>query len=148
MDYVIRKANSADTIRIEELFLEMLKAIYHTDDIEGYEPGYLDKFFLDKEDWIFVAEYENDVVAYLSIEVHRDGNFIYLDDLSVTEGCRNKGIGTKLIHAAEKYAEEIGITKIVFHVEKANENAYRLYSRLGYSQDTVEGSRIRMNKSV
>ena len=148
MDYILRKAKSADTIRIEELFVEMLKAIYHTDDVESYESGYLDKFFVGKEDWICVAEYKNDVVAYLSIEVHRDENFIYLDDLSVAEGFRNKGIGTKLIHAAEKYAEEIGITKIVFHVEKANEDAYRLYLRLGYSEDADEGSRIRMNKSI
>ena len=148
MDYVLRKAKLADTIRIEELFVEMLKAIYHMDDVEGYETDYLDKFFLDKENWICVAEYENDVVAFLSIEVHRDENFIYLDDLSVAEGCRNKGIGTKLIHTAEKYAEKIGITKIVFHVEKANEDAYRLYLRLGYSEEADEGSRIRMNKSV
>ena len=148
MDYVLRKAKSTDTIRIEELFIEMQKAIYHTDDVEGYETGYLDKFFLDKEDWICVAEYESDVVAFLSIEVHGDGDYIYLDDLSVAEGCRNKGIGTKLIHAAEKYAEKIGITKIVFHVEKANGDAHRLYSRLGYSEDADEGSRIRMNKLV
>ena len=148
MDYVLRKAKPDDTIRIEELFVEMLKTIYHTDDVEGYEPGYLDKFFSDKEDWICVAEYENDVIAFLSIEVHRDEDFVYLDDLSVAEGCRNKGIGTKLIHAAEKYAEEIGLSKIVLHVEKANEDAYRLYSRLGYSVDADEGSRIRMNKSV
>ena len=148
MNYVLRKATSADAIRIEKLFVEMLKAIYHTDDIEGYKNGYLDKFFSDKEDWICVAEYDNDVVAFLSIEVRRDEDFIYLDDLSVAEGYRNKGIGTTLIHIAEKYAEEIGITKIVFHVEKANKGAYRLYSRLGYSEDADEGSRIRMNKSV
>ena len=148
MNYVLRKATSADAIRIEKLFVEMLKAIYHTDDIGGYEDGYLDKFFSDKEDWICVAEYDNDVVAFLSIEVHSDEDFIYLDDLSVAEGYRNKGIGTTLIHAAEKYAEEIGITKIVFHVEKANKDAYRLYSRLGYSEDADEGSRIRMIKPV
>ena len=148
MDYVLRKAISTDTIRIEELFIEMLKAIYHTNDVEGYEAGYLDKFFLNQEDWICVAEYENDVVAFLSIEVHRDEDHIYLDDFSVAERFRNKGIGTKLIHAAEKYADEIGVTKIVFHVEKANEDAYRLYSKLGYSEDVDEGSRIRMNKSV
>ena len=148
MDYVLRKAKPADTNKIEELFAEMLKSIYHTDDVEAYETGYLEKFFLDKEDWICVAEYENDVVAFLSIEVHRDEDYIYLDDLSVAEECRNKGIGTTLIHTAEKYAEEVGITKIVFHVEKANEDAYRLYSRLGYSEDVDEGSRIRMHKSV
>ena len=148
MDYILRKAKSADTIRIEELFIEMLKAIYHTDDVEGYETGYLDKFFLDKEDWICVAEYEKNVVAFLSIEVHRDEDYIYLDDLSVAEEYRNNGIGTKLIHASEKYAEEIGIVKIAFHVEKANKDAYRLYSKLGYREDGDEGNRIRMNKPI
>ena len=148
MDYILRKAKSTDTIRIEGLFVEMLKAIYHSDDIESYETGYLDKFFLDKEDWICVAEYENDIVAFLSIEVYRDEDYIYLDDLSVAERCRNKGIGTKLIHTAEKYAEEIGITKIMFHVEKTNKDAYQLYLRLGYIEDADEGSRIRMSKFV
>ena len=148
MDYVLRKAKSDNRIRIEELFVEMLKTVYHMDDVEGYETGYLDKFFLDKEDWICVAEYENDIVAFLSIEVYRDEDYIYLDDLSVAEGCRNKGIGTKLIHTAEQYAEEIGITKIMFHVEKTNEDAYRLYLRLGYIEDADEGSRIRMSKLV
>ena len=148
MDCVLRKAKPSDAVRLEELFAQMLKKIYHTDNVEGYETGYLDKFFLDKEDWICVAEYENDVVAFLSIEVHRDEDYIYLDDFSVTEEYRNKGIGTKLIYAAEKYAEEIGIVKITFHIEKANKDAYRLYSRLGYSEDVDEGNRIRMSKSI
>ena len=148
MECILRKATLTDAGRIEELFVEMLKAIYHTDNVESYETGYLDKFFLDKEHRICVAEYENDVVAFLSIEVHMDEDYIYLDDFSVAEEYRNKGIGTKLIHAAEKYAEEIGITKIILHVEKANDGAYRLYSRLGYSEDDDEGSRIRMSKSV
>ena len=148
MEYILRKAKSSDTIRIEELFVEMLKAIYHKDDAEGYEVGYLEKFFSDKGDWICVAEHENDVVAFLSIEVYSDEDYIYLDDLSVAEEYRNKGIGTALILAAEKYAKEIGITKIVFHVEKENKDAYRLYLRLGYSEDADEGNRIRMNKSV
>ena len=148
MDYILRKARSTDTLKIEELFVEMLKAIYHRDDVKGYESGYLDKFFLGKEDWICVAECESDVVAFLSIEVYQDEGYIYLDDLSVTKEYRNRGVGTKLIHTAEKYAEEMGVTKIVLHVEKANENAHRLYSRLGYREVTDEGSRILMSKSV
>ena len=75
MDYVLRKAKSADAIRIEELFVEMLRAVYHTDEAEGYKAGYLDKFFSDGEDWICVAEHENDVAAFLSIEVHRDVDY-------------------------------------------------------------------------
>lgn len=80
--------------------------------------------------------------------MHRDEDYIYLDDLSVAGKYRNKGIGTKLIHAAEKYAEEIGIVKIVLHIDKSNKDAYRLYSRLDYIEDVDEGSRIRMRKSV
>lgn len=148
MDYILRKAKSDDIIRIEELFIEMLKTIYNTDDIAGYETGYLDKFFSDKEDWICVAEDEGEVVAFLSIEVYREKNYIYLDDLSVAENYRNKGIGTKLIRVAEKYASEIGIAQIIFHVEKTNENAYHLYARLGYSKYANEGNRICMSKSI
>ena len=148
MDHVLRKARASDTVRIEELFAEMLKAVYHTDDAEGYDTGYLDKFFSASEDLIYVAEYENYVIAFLSIEVHRDEDYIYLDDFSVAEGYRNHGIGTKLIHAAEKYAKEIGITRIVLHVERTNTDAYRLYSRLGYSEDAFDGNRIRMKKST
>ena len=148
MNYVLRKAKSTDAGRIEELFLEMLKAIYHTDDAEGYQPGYLDKFFSDREDQICVAESPNGVVGFLSMEVLRDEGFLYLDDFSVAEGCRNQGVGTGLIRAAEEYAAELGIGKVVLHVEKANQGACRLYLRLGYQADADEGSRVRMGKSV
>ena len=148
MDYVLRKAKATDTTRIAELFVEMQKAIYHTDHVESYETGYLDKFFSGKEDWICVAEHEHHVVAFLSIEVHRDEDLIYLDDFSVAKKYRKKGIGTKLIHAAETYAEEIGVAKIALHIEKTNTDAYRFYSRLGYREEVEEGNRIRMNKSI
>ena len=39
MDYVFRKAEKADSKKIEELFMEMLRTIYKTDDVEGYEEG-------------------------------------------------------------------------------------------------------------
>ena len=38
----IRKAVQGDEQRICELFIEMLQTIYHTEDVQGYEPGYLD----------------------------------------------------------------------------------------------------------
>ena len=42
MEYTIRKANRKDEKRICELFIEMLKTIYNTDDVNGYEDGDLD----------------------------------------------------------------------------------------------------------
>ena len=149
MEWRIRKAVKEDEVKIKELFIEMLQTIYSKNNVDGYEDGYLDKFFGDCEDWICVAEVNDSVVAYLSIEVHHEQeNFIYLDDLSVSKKYRSNGIGTELIKTAEKFAEETDISIIVFHVEKSNSLAFKLYRRLGYSIMDDEGTRFRMIKNL
>ena len=147
LKYVIRIAVPKDERKIRELFIEMLQTIYHTEDVQGYEPGCLDRYWGSGEERIFVAE-DEDVVAYLSVEVHHepDMDYIYLDDLSVTKAYRNLGIGSALIREAEIYARKIGIRDIVFHVEKSNTSAFRLYERLGYKVFRDDGSRYLMNK--
>lgn len=148
-DYTIRLAGKADESRIRELFKEMLRAIHHTDDVEGYEKGYLEKYWKNGEDRIYLAEDDNRTVAFLSIEVYRSPQeYIYLDDLSVTEKYRNQGIGTTLIKMTEAYADEIGIPTILFHVEKANTDAFRLYQRLGYQICRDECKRYLMGKEI
>lgn len=147
MGYRIRKAIPKDEQRIRELFIEMLQTIYHTEDVEGYESGCLDRYWTNGEERILVAVDEY-VEAYLSIEVHHEpeADYIYLDDLSVTESYRNLGIGSALIHEAEAYAQEIGIQHILFHVEKSNADAFRLYERLGYKVFRDDGNRYMMIK--
>lgn len=44
MEYKIRIAVPEDEEKIRELFLEMLRTIYHTDDVKGYGEGDLDRF--------------------------------------------------------------------------------------------------------
>lgn len=44
MEWKIRKARKEDENRIKELFIEMLQAIYHTQNVCGYKDGYLDNF--------------------------------------------------------------------------------------------------------
>lgn len=146
MDYLYRKATREDECRIKELFIEMLRTIYHTDDVNGYEDGYLDQYFSGGENRILIAEDKGFIAAYLGIQVYRDENYIYLDDLSVTEKYRDRGIGSRLIRDAEQYAEDIGIRAIIFHVERSNERAHQLYERLGYRNDLEENGRIRMIK--
>ncbi len=143
----LRKAVKEDEHIIRELFIEMLQAIYMTENVNGYEEGYLDKFFNGGDDWICVAETDGKVVAYLSIEVyHGQEEYIYLDDLSVSEKYRGNGIGTELIKAAERFAREINIPVVFFHVEQSNILAFELYKRLGYSIMKEEGTRFGMIK--
>ena len=145
MKYRIRTATPEDEQRICELFIEMLQTVYHTEDVEGYEPGCLDRYWIKSDERILVAEDES-VVAYLSVEVHHEPetDYIYLDDLSVTKDYRNLGIGSALIHEAEAYARDIGIQHILFHVEKSNTEALRLYERLGYKIYRDDGNRYMM----
>ena len=63
----------------------MLRTIYHTEDVEGYEDGYLDNFFSEDDDLIHVAELEKIVVAFLSIEVYKEDGYIYLDDFPLRQ---------------------------------------------------------------
>ncbi len=149
MSWTLGKAEKKDSDRINELFIEMLQTIYHTDQVNGYEEGDLDRFFDGRDEWVSIAIDEDKIIAFLSIEVHHeDEEYVYLDDLSVTEQYRNQGIGTTLIHNAEKYAKDIRIHEICFHVEKSNTAAFRLYQRLGYEIYEDQGSRYLMLKHI
>ena len=147
MEYTIRKANRKDEKRICELFIEMLKTIYNTDDVNGYEEGDLDYYFEENENVIFLAETESEVIGFLSVEVHReDRDYIYLDDFSVSANCRGNGIGNALLNEAEKYGKSLNIPACLLHVEKSNERAFKFYERNGYSVFEDQGNRLLLLK--
>ena len=143
------KAEKKDFRRINELFVEMLQTIYQTDQVNGYAEGALDRSFAGGEEWISIAVDNDRIVAFLSIEIHREEkDFIYLDDFSVTKQYRGKGIGSSMLGIAESYAREIQIPAICLHVEKSNTAARRLYQRLGYQVYEDQESRYLMVKRV
>lgn len=89
------------------------------------------------------------MIAYLSIELHHEPeDYIYLDDLSVSKRYRGNGIGTELLKAAQRFAEEMEIPAIVLHAERTNTGALKLYKRLGYSIAEEENTRLRMIKKL
>ena len=98
MGICFRKAVKEDCDRINDLFMEMLRAIYGKEDVKGYGEGDLDYYFAGKEDWICVAEIDGRIEGFLSIEVHREAeNFLYYDDFSVSKQYRGKGIGSAML---------------------------------------------------
>ena len=148
MNWFLREAKKSDRQQIEALFLEMLRTIYQKEDVIGYQNGDLDRFFSGGENRIYVAQCDEKVVAFLSIEVYRlpDLAYLYLDDFSVSAPYRGQGIGTQLLKTAEQYAQTLEIGKIVLHVEKSNTSARKLYERFGYQIMKDEGHRYRMIK--
>lgn len=147
MKYTIRKADKKDEKRICDLFIEMLQTIYNTDDVKGYEDGNLNHYFEENEKVIFVAESENAVIGFLSVEVHRDEHeYIYLDDFSVSEKFRQNGIGNSLLKEAEEYGKSVNVSASLLHVEKTNERAFNFYKRNGYDVFEEQDNRLLLIK--
>jgi len=147
MKIIYRKATLNDKKQIESLFTQMLFSIYKNPKIKEYEKGYLDRFFSDLQDCIFVAELNNIIIGYISINLHKDAiQYVYIDDFCVDKDYRNKGIGTKLLKMVENYAKEVGVLDICLHVEKTNALAKNLYDRIGYKTFKIDGTKILMNK--
>ena len=150
MDTVFRVATAGDEAAIRRLFVEMLRTIFHTQEVEGYPAGYVGRFFTGGEDKIVVAEQAGAVVGCLSLESHREGAppCLYLDDFSVTAACRGQGIGSRLLDMAEEYAAALGLGEIHLHVERDNLGARRLYRRRGFGVLAEQGARLLLGKKL
>ena len=149
MEYCLRRAEAKDYAVINDLFMEMLRTIYEKDEVQGYKEGDLDHYFSGGEDWICVAEKNGSIVAFLSIEVHREEvNYLYYDDFCVREKYRGMGIGTALMNEAENFCRTIGFENIVLHVEKSNALARKLYEKREFSVLRDDGSRLCLIKHV
>jgi len=145
VEYTIRTAGPGDAGAINNLFVQMLSAVYGRTEETGYPEGNLERFFSGGEDRILVAEYRGEIVAYLSLEVHREEeSFLYCDDFCVQKEYRSKGVGSAQLLQAQAYAESLGICTMMLHVEKENRAANVFYAHRGFSVLSEEGSRLLM----
>ena len=147
---IFRQATLSDKSAIEELFMDMLRAIdVRFDYIYENEEDYLLRFFGPSEDVIIVAENKGEVIGYISVEVKReDREYVYIDDFCVDEKYRSRGIGTKLLSYSEEAAKNAGIYDILLHVEESNLPARRLYERSGYELLRKDNTRLLMVKHL
>ena len=139
---VIRKSIKEDIPYIKELFIQMVKTVNsrmeregiepYTDLEKGFEKGYLDSFYIDDNNVIFVAEDSGKVIGFISINNHNEHGYIYLDDYCVSEEYRGRGIGTKLMAIAFEFAKNKQIDKILIHVYNANKESIELYKNKGF----------------
>ncbi len=131
-DIVIRPAELADLSVVYELIcdledtkldFESFKSIYNIN-IRSTEAVYL------------VAEYNKSVVGFLSIHVqrilHHSKPTCELQELNVFNEYRSMGVGTKLMHEAERIAKNLGLEEIELTTKVFRKRAQELYNRLGY----------------
>ena len=96
-----------------------------------------------KTEAVFKAVLEGEICGFLCLYVpqkERKG-FVYAKtgvilNMGVDEAYRGKGVGTALICEAEKYLLQKGILALELGVYVFNENARKLYEKLGFT--TIE----------
>ncbi|MGC8600193.1 MAG: GNAT family N-acetyltransferase [Nitrososphaeria archaeon] len=81
---------------------------------------------------VFAARVDGALAGYAIVVV--EGDIADFWDLVVKKEYRNIGIGTSLIKDVEKFAKEKGCVAIKLDVNAENENAIKLYEKLGYKK--------------
>lgn len=140
MNTIIKKAGIEDIGSIAKLYISNWKEVY-----KGLLPdeflNHLNiqdrkkkwKTFMEKEKHsIFVAYQENEFLGFTSCKIDDEiENCMYLDSLQVTKQSRGKGIGSKLLSTVGHYSYLCGYKKMSICIVKGNDNARKLYEKLG-----------------
>ncbi|GAA3605731.1 MAG: GNAT family N-acetyltransferase [Gibbsiella quercinecans] len=109
----IRKYQEADRPFLRTLYLAARKAAYHWRDTRGYQLEDFDRATLGEDIW--VAEQQGKLLGFVSI--HRADNFIH--NLFVDPHLPPQGVGSALLHHAEKTFTHTGSLKCLVKNQKA-----------------------------
>lgn len=80
----------------------------------------------------YIAESEGRVIGFIRLVFNQDENRIYFPSLHIVGNFRRKGMGTKLIEAAEGYANQKGLHELWVGVIVKNEQAFPFYRKAGF----------------
>ena len=141
MDYIIRKANTNDTKRLNELLTKLIRDEKKYDDNinENYVvKSYYEYVIPKKQNIILVAELSNTVIGYLYGYIINDGDtttnkVAKIDALFIEEEYRNFGIGSSLINEFKKIVKD-KVKYIEVNVCSDNKNALTTYKNNGFNE--------------
>ena len=88
----------------------------------------LNKTFAEK---VFYINSEETIGGFVTLQ--RDGNTAKIGLIAVNPNIQGKGIGTKLLQAAEYYAIKNNMDKMLIPTQKENVSACNFYKKNGYS---------------
>ena len=91
----------------------------------------------DHSDTIFIAEHNNKVIGCLKLH-HIDDGQVQLRAMAVYNEWQGKGIGRKLVTAAEAYAIQKGYPKMILHARKVALGFYRSLGYTAYGDEFTE----------
>lgn len=147
MRVLIRKIGEKDFGDINKLFIKVdeyhrinLSSIFEKKENIGRTIEYLKNICNSEESELFVAEYDNEIVGIVEINIRRvvndflkkDREWVSLDTIMIKEKYRNNGIGEMLVDTVLDWSREKNINRIELNVYEFNKSAIKFYQRLGF----------------
>lgn len=136
MGLIIREIQQADHTEWRRLWTGYLEFYESSVSEEVYETTWKRLFDAGEyEPKCLVAVQENKIIGIVHYMFHRTcwatGNNCYLQDLYADPDVRGTGIGRALIEAVYAKADEAGAANVYWTTQHFNENARKLYDRIG-----------------
>ena len=151
---IIRKIEEKDT----ELYLELLKKLDEETEFMKCEPGER-KIAIDemrarirtiltyRNSIITIAEENDQFIGFLSAYggmVSRNRHCVFIV-IGILKAYTGKGIGRKLFDYLEEWAYENNVTRFELTVMVNNENAIKLYDKIGFKKEGIKENSVKIN---
>lgn len=154
--FIIRPAVEKDFPAISALYRETYQ-LHHQAHPDSYKEtpeyplarGTFLNLLEDEDEAILVAEVDGMVIGMMNISIEEEGESrlhhpyrrVVVDELSVTQDWRRKGVGRAFLQQAEKWAKEKETRQLTVIVYNFNQEALAFYESQGYTPFSVRLSK-------
>lgn len=157
-ELIIREAIGSDYEALCHLFdqadefhRKRMPQFFRKPEGECRDSDYVENLMADANAGLFVAQLKERLVGLIccfmretpDIPILVPRKYIYIENLVVDKNHRRKGIGKALLEQAHSWAIENEINEIELNVWQFNDDAIRLYEKMGYKT-----TMLRMNKML
>lgn len=147
MSLVVRRAAAEDCQAVCEMLEELhlihscaLPGVFRKPDASAMFRDRVEELVHEPDSAVFVAEVDGEV-AGAALAVVRDSpdrmammprRYGWVESIGVRERFRREGVGSALMHAAERWSRENGASTCELNVWEFNQAAIRFYESLGF----------------
>ncbi len=85
-----------------------------------------------QQDGLLVAEIEDDIIGYVSLNQNKTLGTTWVSDLAVRRSHRRQGIGSALVIASQEWAKQNESRRLILEMQPKNFPAIQLARKLGF----------------
>lgn len=138
----VRLARSADAEAINEL----LDQLGYPQDGQATTAARIQTWVADPASAAYVADVRGDLLGVIAVHIcpffERDGARGRIAALAVSDRARRRGVGSRLVAAAESFAAGHGCLRMEVTSGDRRPDAHRFYQRCGYTNQAGKSSRF------